>query len=153
VDAVTVGPLKHHDGVAEVLVVRLRVVERERRTCDADTGLEPPKDPQVGVPAVCEVVEELPGRGVKALLLQGNRRITKARGKLQVIDAAIVDDTIRVDAPDVPLPREPALESAERLLEQAVAVGPEYRRPHLTGRGATLPGNSFLCSTPDSGPD
>ena len=101
--------LEDDGGVAGVLVVGLRVVEGERREDDADADLEPLVDREVGVVPVGQVVEERPGRGLEGLLLERNGRIAKARGELQRVDTGVVDDTVQVDAADVPLVGEPPL--------------------------------------------
>ena len=136
--------LEHDGRVPGVLVVGLLVVERERRQDDPDADLVPPVDPKVGVVPVREVVEELPGRRFQTLLLEDDRRIPEPRRELQRVDAARVHDGVDVDAADVALVGEPALQAAERAVEQAVALRPEHRGPHLARRGTDVPGEQFL---------
>ena len=80
---------------------------------------------------MCEVVEELPGRGFERLFLKGDGRVAEARSELQRVDAGVVDDTVDVDTPDVSFFSELDFEFTERLLEQSVPPAPEHRRPHL----------------------
>lgn len=143
-DPRSVRGVEDDGGVPRVLVVRLLVVERERRQHDSHGDLVAVVEVGLGLVAVREVVEELGRRRLDRLLLKGDRRVSEPRRELQRVDPRLVDDTVDVDAPDVPLVGEPPFELPERLSKEPVPSRPEHRGPHLVGRGPDVPREQLL---------
>jgi len=103
VDAVAVRRLEDDGRVPRALVVRLLVVEGERREDDPDGDLVAAVEFGLRLVPVREVVEELGRRRLDRLLLEGDGGIAEPGRELQRVDARLVDDTVDVDAADVPL--------------------------------------------------
>ena len=144
VDAVIVGLFEDDGAVLGEGFEGGLVVKGERGDDDADAELEAAAGAPFGVGTGGELPEEVAHGSEHAFLLDADGGIAKTAGEFERIDAVVVDDAVEIDVADITFFGELGLHFEERLVEEAVGLGPEHGGAHFAGRRANVAGEEFL---------
>ena len=114
------------------------------RNDDTNAELEAAAGAPFGVGAGGEFPEEVAHGSEHAFLLDAYGGIAEAAGEFERIDAVVVDDAVEVDVADVAFFGELGLHFEERLVEEAVGLGPEHGGAHFAGGRADVAGKKLF---------
>lgn len=144
VDAVVVGLFEDDGAILGEGFERGLVVEGERRNDDADAELKAAAGAPFGVGAGGKLPEEVAHGSEHAFLLDADGGIAETAGEFERIDAVVVDDAVEIDVADVTFFGELGLHFEERLVKEAVGLGPEHGGAHFAGGRADVAGKKFF---------